>query len=159
MYWPLLEPAGAVEILAHRMFWSAVVMGIGITLVRRWREVRSLSARTWLLIALAALMIALNWGVYIYAVNNGHVVEASLGYFINPLVSVALGVLALRERLSPVQWLALAVAVAGVVLTSLGTHGFPYIAVALALSFGLYGLIKRIIQIPAAITLLGQTSV
>jgi chloramphenicol-sensitive protein RarD len=159
MYWPLLEPAGAVEILAHRMFWSAVVMGIGITLVRRWREVRALTARTWLLVGLAAMLIALNWGVYIFAVNNGHVVEASLGYFINPLVSVALGVLALRERLSPVQWLALAVAVAGVVLTSLGTHGFPYIAVALALSFGLYGLIKRIIQIPAAISLLGESSV
>ncbi len=159
LYWPLLEPAGAVEILAHRMFWSAVVMGIGITLVRRWHEVRALTARTWLLIALAAAFISLNWGVYIYAVNNGHVVEASLGYFINPLVSIALGVIALRERLSPLQWIALAVAVAGVVLTSLGTHGFPYIAVTLAASFGLYGLIKRIIDIPAAISLLGEASV
>lgn len=159
LYWPLLEPAGAVEILAHRMLWSAVVMGIGITLVRRWREVRELSARTWLLIGLAALFIAVNWGVYIYAVNNGHVVEASLGYFINPLVSVALGVVALRERLSLVQWMALAVAAVGVVLTSLGTHGFPYIAVTLAVSFGLYGLIKRIIDIPAAISLLGESSV
>jgi chloramphenicol-sensitive protein RarD len=159
LYWPLLEPAGAVEILAHRMFWSAVVMGIGITLVRRWRELRMLTRKTWLLIALAALMISLNWGVYIYAVNNGHVVEASLGYFINPLVSVALGVVALRERLSRIQWVALIVAVAGVVLTSLGTHGFPYIAVTLAVSFGLYGLIKRVISIPAAISLLGESSV
>ncbi len=159
LYWPLLEPAGAVEILAHRMFWSAVVMGIGITLVRRWREVRELPRRTWLLIALAAALISLNWGVYIYAVNNGHVVEASLGYFINPLVSIALGVIALRERLSLLQWIALAVAIAGVVLTSLGTHGFPYIAVVLALSFGLYGLIKRVINIPASISLLGESSV
>jgi chloramphenicol-sensitive protein RarD len=159
LYWPLLEPAGAVEILAHRMFWSAVVMGIGITLVRRWRELRMLTRKTWLLIALAALMISLNWGVYIYAGNNGHVVEASLGYFINPLVSVALGVVALRERLSRIQWVALIVAVAGVVLTSIGTHGFPYIAVTLAVSFGLYGLIKRVISIPAAISLLGESSV
>lgn len=159
LYWPLLEPAGAVEILAHRMFWSAVVMGIGITLVRRWREVRALSAKTWLLVGLAATLIALNWGVYIYAVNNGHVVEASLGYFINPLLAVALGVVALRERLSVLQWVALAVATVGVVFTSLGAHGFPYIAVALALSFGLYGLIKRIINIPAAISLLGESSV
>ncbi|MEO7126674.1 MAG: EamA family transporter RarD [Nakamurella sp.] len=159
LYWPLLEPAGALEILAHRMLWSAVVMGIVITVVRQWRKVRALSAHTWLLIALAALLISLNWGVYIYAVNNGHVVEASLGYFINPLVSVALGVIALRERLSPLQWIALAVAVVGVVFTSLGAHGFPYIAVTLALSFGLYGLIKRIIRIPAAISLLGESAV
>lgn len=159
LYWPLLEPAGALEILAHRMFWSAVVMGIGITVVRRWRQVRAVSGHTWLLIAAAAVLISINWGVFIYAVNNDHVVEASLGYFINPLVAVALGVIALRERLSAVQWVALGVAVVGVVLTSLGAGGFPYVAVALAATFGLYGLIKRIIVIPAAISLLGESSV
>lgn len=159
MYWPLLEPAGAIEILAHRMFWSAIVMAIGITLVRKWHVVRALSGRAWLLITLAALLIALNWGVYIYAVNNGHVIEASLGYFINPLVAVALGVLALRERLTTLQWVALGVAVVGVVFTSLGAHGFPYIAILLALSFGLYGLIKRVIDIPASISLLGESAV
>lgn len=159
LYWPMLEPAGAVEILAHRMLWSAVVMGIAITVVRRWREVRSLSARTWGLVTLAAVLIGANWGVYIYAVNNEHVVEASLGYFINPLLAVALGVLVLGERLAPLQWVALAVAVPGVVLTAWGSGGVPYLAFVLALSFGLYGLIKRIIQIPAAISLLGESSV
>lgn len=159
LYWPLLEPAGAVEILAHRMLWSAVVMGIGISAVRRWREVRALPARTWGLITLAAILIAVNWGVYIYAVNNDHVIEASLGYFINPLVAVALGVIALRERLSRLQWAALAVAIPGVVLTALGAHDIPYLALILATSFGLYGLIKRIIQIPSAISLLGESAV
>lgn len=159
LYWPLLEPAGAVEILAHRMVWSAVVMAIGITLLRHWRQVRALPARTWLLVTLAAILIAINWGVYIYAVNNGHVLEASLGYFIQPLVVIALGVLALRERLRALQWAALLLAVVGVVLTALGAHGFPYLAVALAVSFGLYGLIKRVIQIPAAVSLLGESAV
>jgi chloramphenicol-sensitive protein RarD len=159
LYWPLLEPAGAVEILAHRMFWSAVVMALVITVLRRWHEVRALPARTWGLIAAAAALISVNWGVFIYAVNNGHVVEASLGYFINPLVSVALAVLVLGERLAPIQWAALAVAVPAVVLTAVGAGSIPWLALALATSFGLYGLIKRIITIPAALSLLGESSV
>ncbi len=159
LYWPLAEPAGAVEILAHRMFWSAIVMGIAVTALRQWRQVRGLSARTWGLISLAAVLITINWGVYIYAVNNDHVVEASLGYFINPLVSIVLGVVALRERLNAIQWVALAVAVPGVVLTALGATGVPYLAFALAGSFGLYGLIKRVIRIPAVISLVGESSV
>jgi chloramphenicol-sensitive protein RarD len=159
LYWPLLEPATAVEILAHRMFWSAIVMAIGMTIIRHWRMVRSLGGRTWLLMTLAAIVISINWGVYIYAVNNDHVVEASLGYFVNPLVAVALGVLALHERLVGLQWVALAVAVPGVVLTALGASGIPYLSFVLAVSFGLYGLIKRIINVPAAISLLGESSV
>jgi chloramphenicol-sensitive protein RarD len=159
LYWPLLEPAGAVEILAQRMLWSAVVMGVAVTVLRRWRELRALPARIWALIAAAALFISINWGVYIYAVNNDHVVEASLVYFINPVVAVALGVITLRERLSVLQWAALAVAVPGVVLTALGATGVPYLAFLLALSFGLYGLVKRVIEIPAVISLLGESSV
>jgi chloramphenicol-sensitive protein RarD len=159
LYWPLLEPAGAVEILAHRMFWSAVVMALVITVLRRWREVRELPARTWGLIAAAAVLISVNWGIFIFAVNNGHVVEASLGYFINPLVSVMLAVLVLGERLAPVQWAALAVAAPAVVLTAVGAGAVPWLALALATSFGLYGLIKRVIRIPAALSLLGESSV
>lgn len=159
LYWPLLEPAGAIEILAHRMLWSAVVMGLGITILRRWREIRELSAKTWGLVTAAAIVISINWGMYIYAVNNAHVIEAALGYFINPLVAVGLGVILLREKLAALQWAAIAVAVPGVVLTALGTSGFPYLSFVLATSFGLYGLIKRIIDIPAAISLLGESSV
>lgn len=157
LYWPLLEPAGAIEILAHRMLWSAVVMTIIITIIRRWRTVRALSARTWGLMGLAAIFIGVNWGVYIYAVNNGHVVDASLGYFINPLVAVALGVLTLREKLSPLQWAALGVAIVGVVITASGASGFPYIGIVLAVTFGLYGLIKRVINISADVSLFGES--
>lgn len=159
IYWPLLAPAGALEILAHRMLWSAVVMAVMVTAMRNWRQVRELSTRTWGLVGLAAVLVAVNWGVYIYAVNNGHVLDAALGYFIIPLVSVGLGVAVLRERLSVAQWAALAIAAVGVVLTAMGTHGFPYLGVVLAVSFGLYGLIKRVIQIPAAISLLGESAV
>src|SRR5699024_5932290 len=118
-----------------------------------------LPARTWGLVLLAAMLISINWCVFIYAVNNRHVVEASLGYFINPLLSVLIGVLALRERLSMLQWAALGVAVPGVALTAWGASGIPYFSFLIAMSFALYGLIKRVIQIPAAISLLGESSV
>lgn len=159
LYWPLLAPAGAVEILAHRVVWSALFMMLGVTLLRRWRTVRDLSARMWALIALAAVLIAINWGVYIFAVTNGRVIEASLGYFVNPLVSVALGVLVLRERLSAAQWVALAVAAVGIAFTAAGSTGFPYLALTIAFSFGIYGLLKRLITAPAAISMLGESSV
>jgi chloramphenicol-sensitive protein RarD len=159
LYWPLLKPAGAVEILAHRMFWSAVTMVLLVTVARRWSEFRALRPRTWGLIAAAAVLISVNWGIYIYAVNNDHVVDASLGYFINPLVSVALGVLVLHERLRALQWAALAVAVPAVVITAVGAGQFPWLALALAVSFGLYGLIKRIIRISAVLSLTGESGV
>ena len=108
--WPLLEPAGAVEILAHRIFWSMIVM-LGVVLVMRKRAaLRATLAdrRTRWLLALASMLITVNWGTYIYGVNSHHVVETSLGYFINPLVSVLLGVVVLGERLRRLQWVALA---------------------------------------------------
>lgn len=156
LYWPLLEPAGAVEILAHRMVWSAVVMAIVITVARRWRELAALPLRTWLLIAAASALVSANWGIYIYAVNNDHVVDASLGYFINPMVSVLLGVTLLRERPRPLQWTALGFGACAVVFIVAGTGTVPWLALSLALSFGLYGLIKRIIAIPAAVSLVGE---
>ncbi len=159
LYWPLAEPAGAVEIVAHRVFWSAVVLAAAILALRRWRQVRTLDGRTWILITLGAIMISVNWIVYIYAVTNNHVVEASLGYFMSPLVAVLLGVAALGERLTLLQWAAFATAVPGVVLTALGAGGVPYLALTLAVTFGLYGLIKRVIRIPAEISLLGESLV
>ena len=112
LYWPLLEPAGAVEILAHRIFWSLVVM-LGVVLVMRKGaalRVTLADRRTRWLLALASVLITVNWGTYIYGVNSHHVVETSLGYFINPLVSVLLGVVVLGERLRRLQWAALALA-------------------------------------------------
>src|SRR5215212_10808157 len=116
LYWPLLEPAGAVEILAHRIVWSLIIMaGIAVAL-RRGPRLRATLAdrRTRTLLTVAAVLITINWGTYIWGVNNHHVVETSLGYFINPLVSVLLGVLVLGERLRRLQWAALALAAVAV---------------------------------------------
>ena len=112
LYWPLLEPAGAVELLAHRMVWTAVVMVALVVLLRRRAALTAIlrDRRTRLLLLGASVVISINWGVYIWSVTNEHVVEASLGYFINPLVSVALGVLVFGERLRRLQWVAIAVA-------------------------------------------------
>lgn len=145
LYFPLLEPAGAFEILAHRIIWSMVTMGLLVVALRRGRQLRALlrdRRRRWLLTA-AAAVIAVNWVGFIWGVNNGRVVEVSLGYFINPLVTVLMGVLILGERLRPAQWAA--VALAGTAVTGLAIdYGRPpWIALLLAFSFGTYGLMKK----------------
>ncbi|GAA3392292.1 EamA family transporter RarD [Streptomyces roseoviridis] len=161
LYWPLLEPAGAVEILAHRMVWSLVVVGLALLALRRWGWVRELLAdpRRLGLITLAAGLITVNWGVYIWAVNAGHVVESSLGYFINPLVSIALGVLVLKERLRPAQWAAVGIAVAAVVVLAVGYGRLPWISLVLACSFGTYGLVKKKVNIGGLESLAAETAV
>ena len=145
LYWPLLEPAGAVEILAHRVAWSLVTMVALVFLVRRTRSMRALLAdrRARLILTGAALVIAVNWGTYIWGVNNEHVVETSLGYFINPLVTVLMGVVFLSERLRPLQWVALGIAAVAVVGLTVEYGRPPWVALALAFSFGLYGLAKK----------------
>lgn len=145
LYWPLLEPAGALEILAHRMLWSALTMAVVILLLRRVDRIRTLvrNRRVLGLLTLAAVVITLNWGGYIWGVNNGRVVEASLGYFINPLVTVLMGVLVLGERLRRLQWFALAVAGGAVVVLTLDYGRLPWLALLLAFSFGTYGLAKK----------------
>jgi chloramphenicol-sensitive protein RarD len=145
LYWPVLEPASAVEILAHRILWSLVTMGLIVLLLRRTAQVRRVLAdrRTFLLLAFAAVAITFNWGTYIYGVNNGRVVETSLGYFINPLVTVLMGVLVLGERLRPLQWLAMGVAGTAVVVLTLDYGRLPWVALVLAFSFGFYGLAKK----------------
>ncbi len=145
LYWPLLEPAGAVEILAHRVAWSLVTMVALVFLVRRTRSMRALLAdrRTRLILTGAAIVIAVNWGTYIWGVNNEHVVETSLGYFINPLVTVLMGVLVLSERLRPLQWAALGIAALAVVGLTVEYGRPPWVALTLAFSFGLYGLAKK----------------
>lgn len=144
-YFPLLLPAGSVEVLAHRIVWSAVCLALVLLVARRFGDLRRLSGRTWLLLAAASALIALNWGTYIYAATNGHVVDAALGYFINPLVTVALGVLVFRERIGRWQLVALVIAVAAVVVLTVGVGAPPYIAGALAISFALYGVVKKVV--------------
>lgn len=151
LYWPLLEPAGAIELLAHRVVWSAVVMALLVALLSRTQAVRALlaSSRSRGLLLLAAIVISVNWGVFIWGVNNDHVVETSLGYFINPLLNVLLGVVLLSERLNPAQWLAISLAALGVLYLTIMSGGPPWIALTLALSFGLYGFIRKTAQIEA----------
>jgi chloramphenicol-sensitive protein RarD len=145
LYFRLLDRAGAFEILLHRVLWSLVFCLILIAATSAWAEIRAVlaSGRQLLILGTAAVAIAVNWGVYIYAVNSGQVIEASLGYFINPLVTVALGVLVLRERLRPLQWIAVGVSVLAVAVLTVDYGHPPYLALTLACSFGSYGLLKN----------------
>src|SRR3712207_3857278 len=141
LYFRLLERSGALEVVVHRVLWSLVVCAGIVAAVRGWRDLAAVlsSGRRVTALAAAALVLALNWGVYVYAVNSGQVVEASLGYFINPLVTVLLGVLVLRERLRPWQWAAVGVGTVAVLVLTVAYGRVPVIALTLALSFGLYG--------------------
>lgn len=161
LYWPLLEPAGALEILAHRIVWSLVTMAVLVVALGRLRAVRRMlgSGRTVRLLTLAACLITVNWVVYIWGVNNGHVVETALGYFINPLVTVLMGVLILGERLRRLQWVAVGVAALAVVVLTVDYGRPPWVALALALSFGSYGLCKKQAGAPAIESITYETLV
>lgn len=151
LYWPLLKPAGAGEILASRMVWSLVSVVVVLAAVRHWGWVRSLlrSPRQMLLLLAASVCISVNWGVYIWAVNAGHVIDAALGYFLNPLVTVLFGVLILHERLRRAQWFAVGIGAVAVVELALAAGHLPWIALVLACSFGTYGLLKKLAAVPA----------
>lgn len=144
-FFPLLKPAGAVEVLAHRIIWSFLLMVVVVAVVRRFGDLKAISGRVWLLLTAAAALISVNWVIYVYAVNNGHVVDAALGYFINPLVSIALGLLIFREKLNAWQFCALAIAVVAVVVLTVNVGSPPVIGLGLALSFGLYGAVKKLV--------------
>ncbi|MFG2336954.1 EamA family transporter RarD [Streptomyces yangpuensis] len=160
LFWPLLMPAGAVEILAHRMTWSLAVVGLALLAVRRWGWIRELlrQPRKLGLTALAASVISVNWGLYIWSVNNGHVVESSLGYFINPLVSIAMGVLVLGERLRRAQWVAVGLSFLAVLVLAVGYGRPPWISLVLACSFATYGLIKKKLNMGGLESLAAETA-
>lgn len=159
LYWALLDRAGSLEILAHRVLWSAVVMVILTMLLRRGRYLRAIVAdrRVMLLLTVAAAVISVNWLIYIWAVNHDRVVEGSLGYFINPLVTVLMGILILRERLRPWQWVAMGVAGTAVLALTLDYGEPPWVALALACSFGTYGVAKRLAGVGAVESLAFET--
>ncbi|MFJ8072455.1 EamA family transporter RarD [Streptomyces sp. NPDC096176] len=161
LFWPLLKPSGAGEILAHRMVWSLAVVGVALLALRQWGWIRELlrSPRKLGLIAVAATVITVNWGVYIWAVNSGHVVEASLGYFINPLVTIAMGVLLLKERLRTAQWAAVAIGFAAVLVLAIGYGRPPWISLTLAFSFAIYGLVKKKVNIGGLESLAAETAI
>jgi len=145
LYFPLLEPAGSMEVLAHRVLWSLVVVVLLLTATRRWGDLRAVVSdrRVLLILAAASVFIAVNWGTYIYGVTHDHVIEASLGYYFNPLVTVLLGVVVLGERLRRTQWLAVGLAFVAVVVLTLDLGRLPWISLVLAFSFALYGLMKN----------------
>lgn len=158
-YFPLLRPAAPVEIIAHRILWTAVFMAIVLTVSKSWRELRGVSAATWAKVAAASLLITANWLLYVIAVNSGHVADAALGYFINPLVNVLLGVVFLAERLRRLQTISVLVAAVAVLLLTVVGGQPPIIGLGLALSFGLYGLVKKGISLPATASLAAETLV
>ena len=158
-YFPLLKPAGPGEILAHRVVWTLAFMAVLLLVMRRLGDLRGIDRRTWLLLACASVLISTNWLIYIYAVNSHQVVDAALGYYINPLVSVLLGVVIFRERLNRVQLIALLIAVAAVVLLALGTGGHPLIALGLAFSFGLYGAVKKVVRVDPRVSVTVETAI
>ncbi len=145
VYWKLIDSVPAIETLGHRMVWSLVfVLGL-LTVQHRWSWVRNVLRRpgAFLIFLVSAGILALNWFTYIYAMNSGNIVEASLGYFINPLLSVLLGVIFLRERLRPWQIVAVVFAALGVFYLAIRYGDFPWIALTLAVTFGFYGLIRK----------------
>lgn len=160
-YFALLDSVSPFEVVAHRVVWSFVFLSLILTITRGWRGLRRFvsSAKTLALLAAASVAVATNWTIYVYSVSTNQVVESSLGYFINPLVSVCLGVLLLKERLRRTQWLAVFIAAAGVVVIAAAYGAPPWIGLGLALSFGMYGLLKKVIGAGAIESLTSETAI
>jgi chloramphenicol-sensitive protein RarD len=159
LYFWLLGGVPALEVLAHRVVWSLLLLVIVITLLRRWRDIRAAATmRTVALLAASATLIAVNWLVYIWSVSNHQTLAASLGYFINPLVNVALGVAVLGERLRRWQGVAIAIASVGVVAMALGAVDTLWISLTLAVTFGIYGLVRKVVAIDSLGGLLIETA-
>ena len=154
LFWPLVARAGSLELLAHRVVWSLVISALlAVVLLPRGWFGRLATARTLLMLGLAAAVVSVNWGVYIWAVNHGHVVETSLGYYINPILSILVGVLLLGERLATIQWVSVGLAALAVVVLTVEHGRLPWISLVLATSFATYGLLKKQINGGAVETL------
>jgi len=145
IYWPLLKPANPLEIVSHRAVWTLVFCFIILALTKTLKSTLALLKRPKIVVGLflSSILISINWIIYIYAANTGHVIEASLGYFINPLVVIATGVIVLKEKMRPLQWLAVGIAALGVAVLTIDYGRLPWIALGLALSWGSYGLVKK----------------
>lgn len=145
LYWPLLEPASALEIVSHRAVWTLVFCTIVLAITRSLKNTVATLKRPQVAakLFLASILVSINWLVYIWSVNNGHVVEASLGYYINPLIMIAFGVILLKEKMRSMQWVAVCIAALGVTVLTIDYGRIPWIALALGISWGSYGLIKK----------------
>lgn len=154
IYWPLLERSGALEILAHRIVWSLLVGAILVAfLARRTWRTQIAGRSTMLRLLLASAVIAANWGLYIWAVNNGRVTEAALGYYINPLLSILLGVFMFKEKLAAVQWAAIGLAAVAVAIITVEYGQPPWVALMLAVSFAVYGVLKKKLKVEPVVSL------
>jgi chloramphenicol-sensitive protein RarD len=151
LYWPLLEPANPLEIVSHRAVWTLVFCLIILALTKQLHSTIAILKNPRKMIGLFAttILISINWITYIWATNNGHVVEAALGYYINPLIIIAFGVLLLKEKMRPLQWVAVSIAAVGVIILTIDYGRLPWVAIALALSWGSYGLIKKKLDLGA----------
>ena len=151
LYWPLLEPAGALEIVGHRAVWSLVFCVIALTITKAIKPALATMRRPKVFVKLlaATLLVSINWVVYIWATNNGHVVEASLGYYINPIIMIAIGIILLKEKMRKLQWASVSIAALGVLVLTIDYGRLPWIALALALSWGSYGLVKKQLNLGA----------
>lgn len=165
LYWKLMNEISAWEILAHRIIWSLGFVIILIFSIQRWdafkKECRAIikNKKKAIGITLASLFITMNWFTYIWAVNSNHVVEVSLGYYINPLVSIILGMIVLKEKLSPFQFISFFLAAIGVGYMTLHFGSFPWIALMLAFSFGMYGLLKKLVPLESLFGLAIETMI
>lgn len=150
LYWHLLKAVPSMQIMAHRVVWSAVLVcgWLSFKYGRGWLRETLSRPRAKAMLAISGVLIAFNWGLYIWAVNAGHVVESALGYFINPLLNVMLGVIVLHERLNRVQWTSVAIAATGVLWLTFSYGSFPWIALLLAASFGAYGMVRKLLGAP-----------
>ncbi|CAB4755331.1 unannotated protein [freshwater metagenome] len=151
LYWPLLQPATPLEIVSHRAVWSLFFCLIALGLSKQLKSTYTLlkNPRVFIRLLLAAALISVNWIVYIWGVNNGHVVECALGYYINPLIIIAFGVIMLREKMRKLQWTAVGFGALGVLVLTIDYGRLPWIALALAVSWGSYGLVKKQLNLGA----------
>ncbi len=160
IYWPLLQPASSLEILSHRVVWSLLTLFIIISFLKQWTavfDVVKIKKTAWILL-LASILISINWGVFIWAVSHDRVVDTALGYFMNPLVSVALGLIIFKEKLRKFQWVAVIIAFFAVLYLTFAAGSFPWISLSLAFSFGFYGLVKKVANIPSLTSLTVETT-
>ena len=159
IFFKQLSNVNAFEVVMHRMVWSLVFLMCVLAVLKRWAWLRGVARQPRVLLAfgVSALLLSVNWSVYVWAVQNAHVLDASLGYFILPLVNVAMGFAFLRERPSPGQWLAVAVAAAGVLWLTVQAGRLPWVALVLAITFGIYGLLRKLAKLGALEGLMLET--
>ena len=161
IYWKFLHKVSATQVIGHRIGWSFIVLMIFILITKQWKDFLSVASnpKTIAMYAVAGVLLSINWLIYVWGVNMGFIVETSLGYFINPLISVLLGVLFLRERLRPAQWIPVVLAAIGVFYLTFVYGRLPWIALSLAFSFGTYGLVKKLAPLGSLYGLTLETAI